>query len=398
MSFKRHLLFLSLPSLALALGLVWFRRKRSIDCDTGGDSKSSNQTSSETSNTKSSKSDKNSKNRSSNQNIKLPNDSNNIGGGIKTELSPETKLGKSAPIDIIPNTRSPPYNKNQDQRIDPELLTNKIKDSEYKTLKSIEEQDFESISSSIDLPDSVERRNFSFTTRIIRTDLEQPVIIKASMAAKISPKNSFAESKYTEECPLDQRDSANHSPVDEIQKEEEEEKVQNDITKNNKENTNNTKTSNTETMIENRNPPVSSPALSDCSVRSNDSGKGSSPSPPQSVMGKIITYEFAITQLMVGHIIGRNGTYIQQIRSLTGASVVCKRHPRTEEIKICSIQGTVKEVEEALEMIKIKFPKNKYPNFTMEKLSDSSIIPMATLDTSCLRVSFSLFFGFIFRK
>lgn len=380
MVFKRHLLFLSLPSLALALGLVWFRRKRSIDCDTGGHSKttSSCNNSTEVDTTKAANNQK--QNKSSNQNIALPIGSNNAGN--KTESSPETKLGKSAPIDIIPNSRSPPFNKSQEQRIDPELLTSKIIDSEYKTLKSIEEQEFESLSP-IDLPDSIERRRFSFTPKIIRTDLEQPVIVKASMAAKISPKNSFPESKYTEECPDEERDSANHSPIQEIQKDNDKSTATN--TKHNSSNNN---------EIQHRNPPVSSPALSECSLHSNDSGKGSSP--PHSISGGVplstknmTTYEFTISQMLVGQIIGRKGIYINQIKSKTGASVVVKKHPETNKVKVCSINGTEKEVDAAVQMIRSKFPENKYPNLTMKRiyLSTHAVIPLPALDTTCLRVS-----------
>lgn len=385
MVFKRPLLYLSLPSLALVLGLVWYRRRREIDCDTGGDSQSSSCSSSNNNISIKEAIVEEVKATTTNKSYNISIDSNNP--AKKTESSADTKLGKSAPIDIVPNTRSPPFSKSSQggQQIDPEILTSRIKDSEYKTLKSIEEQDFESISP-IDLPDSGDRRRFSFTPKIIRTDMEQPVIVKASMAAKISPKNSFAETKYTTECAED-RDSANHSPVNDNHKDDEE--IQTSSSKQPR----NTKSAISGTAnMETRNPPVSSPALSECSLHSNDSGKGSSP--PHSIAGGVapsaeVVYNFVLPHIVVGQIIGRKGTYVNQIKSKTGANVIVKKHPDTNKVKVCSISGLEKEVEAAIKMIRTKLPENRYPNLTMEQIflePPQSVIALPSLDTSCLRL------------
>lgn len=365
MVFKRPLLFLSLPSLALVLGLVWFRRKRSnVHCDTGGENKSNL--------IQNNQSEKITLNNYKHSNS-LPIE-NNIS---KTELL--DKLGKSAPIDIIPNLRSPPFNKNTtDKNIDPELLNNKIKDTEFKTLNSIEEQeDFGSISSPIDLPDSGERRRFSFSPRTIKIDMDEPIVVKASMAAKISPKNSFAETKYTEEC-IEDRDSANHSPMLELTKHSNVDEYNHHSNDNNK-------------MImteeETRNPPVSSPPLSLCSIHSNDSGKGSSP--PHSIGAPPTSYEFLLPLNLVGQIIGRKGSYVSQIKSKTGADVIVKKHPETNKMKICSIKGTEKEIDAAIAMIRTKLPENRYPNLTMARVyftAPQTVIALPALDTTCLRL------------
>lgn len=380
MLFRRPLLFLSLPGLALVLGLVWYRRKRSIHCDTGGDKNKRDIKFNNIEHKNNISTDNNKKIRHSNS---LPIESS------KTDLLQEnnTRLGKSAPIDIIPNLRSPPFNKSERIAIDPEELTSKIKDSEYKTLRSIEEQEDFDLISPIDLPDSVEQKRFFYSPETRHIEILEPVVIKATMPAKISPTNSFAETKYTDKCSDDdERDSANHSPVQEIN-----------------DNDNNIKTGNEEILekIENinieadeelskeaRNPPVSSPPLSECSLHSNDSGKGSSP--PHSIGGTPPnTYEFLLPQNLVGQIIGRKGTYVNQIKSKTGASVLVKKHPESNKMKICSIQGTQKEIDDAVKMIRQKLPESRYPNLTMARVyftTPQTVIPLPAIDTTCLRL------------
>lgn len=349
MIFKRHLIYLSLPSLAFVLGLVWFRRKRITHCDTGGKPTSDSETTAKNSTkevedeitVKKNPDFKHSQSLQINQKTKV--DSN------------DNKFGKSAPINIIQN-RSPPF-KNPDT-----IQTEKIQE---KILNSIEEHDFDSVSP-IDLPDSLERRNFSFSTQQIK--MEEPIIVKATVPAKISPKNSFVENKYTEKCvDDDQRDSANHSPVDKIVSS-----------------------------------PIASPPLSLCSLNSADSGQGSSP--PQSVglPSTPTTYEFLISQLLVGQLIGRRGAHVNQIKLQTGASVLVKRHPESNNLKICAIEGTQNEIDSALVMIRKKLPEKRYPNLTLKRVyfapSQNVVAPLPAVDSSCLRVSFDFFFSFFIKK
>lgn len=340
MIFKRHLLYLSLPSLAFVLGLVWFRRKRITHCDTGGKPISDNETL-ETNSTK----------QVEEKTIKKTPDfkhSQSLQINQKKEFdSNDNKFGKSAPINIIPN-RSPPFKNPDTIQTDPILIKQEI------ILNSIEEHDFDSVSP-IDLPDSLERRNFTFSTQNIK--MEEPIIVKASVPAKISPKNSFVENKYTEKCvDDDQRDSANHSPVDKTVS------------------------------------PIASPPLSLCSVNSADSGQGSSP--PQSVgLPAATTYEFLISQLLVGQLIGRRGAHVNQIKSQTGASVLVKRHPDANNLKICAIEGTQNEIDSALAMIRKKLPEKRYPSLTLKRVyfapAQKSVVaaPVPAVDSACLRVS-----------
>lgn len=202
---KRPLLYLSLPSLALLIGLVWFRRKKSIlNCDTGGDKKartSGGQTT--TANGHHSGSDLN-RSRSSAVNINCSEGSDEEPLNNSNSSGNSTSSSKSAPIDIQPNSRSPPIpikngNNKGGGNLDLNELNSKIRDSEYRTLDSIDESDIESLSiSPVDLPGSYERRNFEFVKnnsfyKRNKKMAEEPVIITATKSPKISPKNAFSE-------------------------------------------------------------------------------------------------------------------------------------------------------------------------------------------------------------
>lgn len=345
MIFKRQLIYLSLPSLAFVLGLVWFRRKRITHCDTGGKPISDSEK-------KSMNSTKEVEEITIKKNPDFKHSQSLQINQKKSVDSNDNKFGKSAPINIVHSNRSPPFKNDTVQ--EPILAKQNSKETD---LNVIEEHDFDSVSP-IDLPDSLERRNFSFSTQNIK--MEEPVVVKATVPAKISPKNSFVENKYTEKCvDDDNRDSANHSPVDKTVS------------------------------------PIASPPLSLCSVNSADSGQGSSP--PQSVGLPATTYEFLISQLLVGQLIGRRGANVNQIKSQTGASVLVKRHPESKILKICAIEGNQNEIDSALVMIRKKLPEKRYPNLTLKRVffaPSQSVIPLPAVDSSCLRVSFFLLKNF----
>lgn len=209
MIFKNPIVLVTIP-FALALSIIWFRRKKL--CDTGGDdqsgSKKSTNTREETvekqqqQNTEQLNHTNDSNQRDLTHSISVP-----IGGGVcnstplkKSATTPATlnnnefsdfKFGKSAPIDITPHKTSPTRSKNGSNESDGEKaaegITNKNDGLDFK-LNSIEESSLDSV----DLPGSITcRRRFSFT---IRTN-EPPVVVKASaMDAKDvnkSPQSSF---------------------------------------------------------------------------------------------------------------------------------------------------------------------------------------------------------------
>lgn len=141
---------------------------------------------------------------------------------------------------------------------------------------------------------------------------------------------------------ISERDSANHSPVDPI---------------------------------------LASPSMchfsDNHSEGSSDSGKGCSEaaSPPPATLNMIPSetalriHQFVIPQTLVGLLIGKQGSFVIQIKAKTGASVYVRRHPDSIKLKICAVEGTQSEIEAALEMIKEKFPEKKFPNFSLQEIS-----------------------------
>ncbi|XP_041976874.1 A-kinase anchor protein 1, mitochondrial isoform X2 [Aricia agestis] len=157
-----------------------------------------------------------------------------------------------------------------------------------------------------------------------------------------APQENEAQFSNPQTRRISERDSANHSPVD---------------------------------------PLLASPSVchfSDShSEGSSDSGKGCSEaaSPPPANMNMVSTeaglriHQFLIPQTLVGLLIGKYGSFVTRIKAKTGATVYVRKHPELMKQKICAIEGTQSEIEAALEMIKEKFPEKRFPNFTTQEIS-----------------------------
>lgn len=178
----RPLLYLSLPSLAIIIGLVWFRRKKFIGFDSGG------KTPADENSECVEKADKSIHGEEECHAIDLkhteslpinpsPNDKDESSKN-QSSSSSSSCSGKSAPIDIVSNTRSPP--KFSDQQLDAELLKLKIEESDIRNLRLIEEQDdFSSFESPVNLPGTVDRfQNFNKFDKSFEPQME-PVVVKA---------------------------------------------------------------------------------------------------------------------------------------------------------------------------------------------------------------------------
>lgn len=408
---NRSILLVTLPSLALILGFVWLRRKKSgVHCDTGGNNnkgrlkdtiKSSNNNKTLVASAPKQLDDIHEVDEEVYaQDLKRSQSLPCAPQGSPTRDSFDRQSGKSAPIAIAPNPRSPPI-KLTEKQIDSEILKLKLEESDYKNLRSIQELDDDlETDSPVDLPGSIERRR-RFPTSPNANEPEQPVVIKASMTAKVSPKGSFAETNNTS-VRTDDRDSANPSPIDDnvnnncqtIDGDVHESNDIEDIDIND----NDTEKQEDEEEhghvdhenVEARNTPVASPPLSLCSIRSTDSGKGSSP--PHSEGGGALTsiYEFVVPVSVVPQLIGRKGNYVNQLKSKTGVSLIVKKHPTTNKQKICSMEGTQKEIDAALKMIRIKLPEKRYPTVTLQRVffaHPNSVIPLPAMDTSVLQLN-----------
>lgn len=382
------MLYLSLPGLALIIGLVWFRRKKIVGFDTGGKSTSEGGAESVATTDDSERTCEAEKQDGDfgKQTESLPitpsaNLKHDSGKNQSSSASSSSSCsGKSAPIDIVSNTRSPP--KFSDQQLDAELLKLKIEESDIRNLRLIEEQDdYSSFESPVNLPGTVDRyKNFNRFNRGLEPQTE-PVVIKASMTAKISPQNSFA----TELSPSKETEMRNSSSVDLL---------------------NNNSTTNMDSVnfqadadtINNNivdEPQAAngeeigshSPALSICSMRSGDSGKGSSP--PQSECAPITSYDFFLPVYLVSKMLGRKAGFVQLIKAKTGVNVLIKRNPDTHKTKICTLEGTQAEIDNALVLIRKKFPEKRFSALTLQRVHiapTENVVPLPLIDTTCFHL------------
>lgn len=101
---------------------------------------------------------------------------------------------------------------------------------------------------------------------------------------------------------------------------------------------------------------------------STDSGKGGSIKGHTKDNVIAVTYEFSIPQNLVGRLIGRHGSFLQNIRHKAEVHIVVKRHPVWRDQKICAIEGSAEGINIALDMIRQKFPEKKYPHVTLEQI------------------------------
>lgn len=392
----RPLLYLSLPSLAIIIGLVWFRRKKFIGFDSGGKKSTEENVESAEIGDKTTNYDDECVGIDLKHTESLPitpsAGSKDESGKNQSSSSSSSCSGKSAPIDIVSNTRSPP--KFSDQELDAELLKLKIEESDIRNLRLIEEQDdYSSFESPVNLPGTVERfQNFNKFDKSFEPQME-PVIVKASMTAKISPKNSFATelSSSTESEPF-------NGPVEDAQTqdivnnntapEEVVERRTESVTATDNDTVNNNALDKKETLNgEEPHSPVASPPLSVCSMHSGDSGKGSSP--PQSECAPVTSYEFLLPVYLVSKLLGRKASFVQLIKAKTGVNVLIKRNIDTHKTKICSLEGTQAEIDNALALIRRKFPEKRFSALTLQRVhvgQTENVVPLPLIDTTCFHL------------
>jgi len=425
---NRPILYLTLPSLALIIGYVWLRRKKSsrVDCDTGGSSSKSSSINSTCKLLGEGLSD-NQELTSSDQSSSYSASKNLINNSRHTESLPigtpqQTKeqkqlnklmlklsqvppatrlgerkksqspgsanssnsssLGKSAPIDIAHNPRSPPK-RITEQEIDCEILKLKPEESDIKNLRYIEEPSWDAESTPADSP--LYRDRFDLN----RHNKGEPVVvIKGTQEAKVSPENSFRERKYTKtefDGPAGEKESneavaameAEVKATDNgcLMMQEDAEVFAN--------------TTEAVAPVHIQPPQIASPSLSLCSMHSGDSGQGSSP--PQSVGMPTMSYDFLVPSLYVGAIIGFQGSVIMRIKK-TGANVIIRKGLHgPKKHQVCTVEGTQSEVDAALKMIRERMPLKRYPYMTMERIfltPDNKVVPTfnaSTLHVSCAR-------------
>ncbi|RZC35495.1 KH domain-containing protein C56G2.1 [Asbolus verrucosus] len=308
---SRQLLIWTIPTIAVIFSYFWYRRKRIGPKTDPGDT-SSTDTASET---------------AAKPTASAP--------STNRTFSRSLSGVDSAPIDII----IPP--KLKAAKSNPVVISDEDLDLEIEKIKSMR------YGGSIDLRKS---NSSSESTKKEASVKKSPIMAQKVPEEKCGvslPKESV---KVEEKSPVSidiqrqnsDRDSANHSPADVM---------------------------------------LASPSLSSISDNhsegSNDSGKGGSDvvtPPPSRSLGtdgatSVTVYEFIIPQSLVGKLIGKHGSSVANIKDKTGAHVIVRKHPNNNKLKVCSVEGSQKEIDSALKLIRDKFPLKRFPEVTLEQVS-----------------------------
>lgn len=376
----RPLLFLSLPSLALIVGLVWYRRKFKPDAGDRGGEKSKECESMITSRSNTANQELDMRQTSSLPIQQSTNSDNGSENWDNCSGSGHSSAGssRSAPIDIVPN-KSP--SKGEE--------TNNLLGRSHMLDNDDEELSF---SPSIDLPGSVAAR---YPTNLMKFNqmmepAKEPVVIRPTKTASLQSGHFRVpeESGYGTAAPQPQK----QPPVETRTqpKLENSQAVQNEPIDDSKSNNNSSckgndvAFDNKPEVFDERTQQSGSPPLSICSVRSEDSGKGSSP--PHSVGASLTTYEFLVPAFLVAGLLGKNGVFLKQVKKETGANVIIKRNPDTHKSKVCTLDGSQQEIKDALELIREKFPLRRFPSLSLKRIEISSVeavIPISLMQDTC---------------
>ncbi|KAL5275882.1 AKAP1 family protein [Megaselia abdita] len=324
---SRPLLYFTLPGVAFIMGVFWLRRRNKVRCgDMGKD-----------------------ENKEDVKDTTTPNNNHKqTNGSCKTN-----SLNINGSVD-------PQKNKTENDKQNTTKDNNDV--DKNNQLRSIDER-FDEIGS-CDLPGSL---NESFNIKRVYTTENHQVVVRATTSPKISPENSFVER------PLEESTNNNSN------------QNSNNLTK----------------VEEKRKNEVTSPSLSMCSVQSStDSGKGSSlPRSDEKNNTKntsnvqkpqFSTYEFFLPTSLIGRLYGNRRNFLNKIKARTSVKILMKKHPYTEKINVCVIEGSDNDINTALKMIRYKLPSKQYPNLTMQRIHfamPQTIVPLTNEHSMGLKLN-----------
>lgn len=377
----RQLLMWSVPSIAVLLGIFWFKKKREYaKSDPGGREriKSLKEELAEVLNT----------------------EAENIMASPLCKI--ERSIVKSAPIDIIPNgsgsQRSSPLEMT-DEEVDLEIekiIKKKSLEKEKKMSLSVEKFNENCSNSNVTIIKESKSNliypSFKTELKCINNDSidseDQNEVEIENISIKTEADTSLADSTKCEAVVFDDNVTEENNLGD-----NQELHVNNNIVEassNSNELSNNDRFSTSQNRrISERDsanhspvdPLLASPSMCNFSDNhsegSSDSGKGCSEaaSPPPANINLVPSeaglriHQFVISQALVGLLIGKYGSFVTKIKASTGATVYVRRHPDLVKQKICAIEGSQSEIEAALEMINEKFPEKKFPQFSTQEIS-----------------------------
>ncbi|BFZ04578.1 hypothetical protein BsWGS_07617 [Bradybaena similaris] len=120
-----------------------------------------------------------------------------------------------------------------------------------------------------------------------------------------------------------------------------------------------------------------SPVCDNNSEGSNDSGRGGSEHDMVGQGGEpLVQFNFCMPSELCGQFIGKHGKNINYLKTKSGAHVSLTSNAFMPEYQICQIVGTQVEVDDALSMIRLKFPLQDYKHLTMDPIDLSMPPPL----------------------
>ncbi|XP_015921172.1 uncharacterized protein [Parasteatoda tepidariorum] len=93
---------------------------------------------------------------------------------------------------------------------------------------------------------------------------------------------------------------------------------------------------------------------------------------------KEFVYEFELPQELCGRLIGKHGRNVKSIMEHSNANVFIKHHPYDPLLKVVVVEGHRADVNEALEIIRRKYPPSMFPSVTLVQTNvlSSTGVPM----------------------
>ena len=88
-------------------------------------------------------------------------------------------------------------------------------------------------------------------------------------------------------------------------------------------------------------------------------------------------FTFEIHRELCGLLIGTKGSFINTTMRNTNTSISLKNHPVALNLNLCSIKGSLKSINEALAIIRVRFPLKRFPQLTLIQVPNIMIEPIS---------------------
>ena len=87
--------------------------------------------------------------------------------------------------------------------------------------------------------------------------------------------------------------------------------------------------------------------------------------------------------------VGRKGFFAEKINNYSGAKISIKKSQVSSKTKTCTLEGTQKEIDSALCLIRKRFPLKKYPALTLHRITEGEFVTdnLTILNTNFLQVN-----------